>query len=292
MADEVSTDEAVHERYIAPDEVDTDEEATDEANEALLNAARDGSVDGIKAALKAGADINFKPGFKREEDGWVHHIAHIGPALYTAAIRGHVAVVSLLLREGASVVQRTSSMAPLHIAAMKGFTEIVDLLVQHGATVDVRDGWLYTPLMYACDAKSADTVRRLIELGARTDYLEDYLAKGTGKVTDGHKECLKLIEEAKKTKLLRCCNPKCGKPGDGSTLELCGKCKLTRYCSRDCQEQHWSVGHKKCCGHDVYNDEEETDPLQQLVSLMTNHIRHFGSESLEALSAVLPSAPQ
>eukprot|EP00058_Branchiostoma_floridae_P000526 XP_002586014.1 hypothetical protein BRAFLDRAFT_110212 [Branchiostoma floridae] len=235
MADEVSTDEAVHERYIAPDEVDTDEEATDEANEALLNAARDGSVDGIKAALKAGADINFKPGFKREEDGWVHHIAHIGPALYTAAIRGHVAVVSLLLREGASVVQRTSSMAPLHIAAMKG---------------------------------------------------------RTGKVTDGHKECLKLIEEAKKTKLLRCCNPKCGKPGDGSTLELCGKCKLTRYCSRDCQEQHWSVGHKKCCGHDVYNDEEETDPLQQLVSLMTNHIRHFGSESLEALSAVLPSAPQ
>eukprot|EP00058_Branchiostoma_floridae_P015552 XP_002601040.1 hypothetical protein BRAFLDRAFT_96924 [Branchiostoma floridae] len=41
------------------------------------------------------------------------------------------------------------------------------------------------------------------------------------------------------------------------TLKLCAGCKLTRYCSRDCQKQHWSVGHKKCCGHDAYTGGRE-----------------------------------
>eukprot|EP00058_Branchiostoma_floridae_P001104 XP_002586592.1 hypothetical protein BRAFLDRAFT_106186 [Branchiostoma floridae] len=64
------------------------------------------------------------------------------------------------------------------------------------------------------------------------------------------KASIKLVQLAKMSKLLRCCNPKCGKPGYRSALKLCGRCKLTRYCSRDCQIQHWSVGHKKCCGQD------------------------------------------
>eukprot|EP00058_Branchiostoma_floridae_P002845 XP_002588333.1 hypothetical protein BRAFLDRAFT_81472 [Branchiostoma floridae] len=78
---------------------------------------------------------------------------------------------------------------------------------------------------------------------------------------DSVEESVKLVQEAIETKLLRCCNPACGKPGYRKTLKLCGRCKLTRYCSRDCQIQHWSVGHKKCCGHDVYS-EERPDGLQ------------------------------
>ncbi|XP_078603241.1 uncharacterized protein LOC144877208 [Branchiostoma floridae x Branchiostoma japonicum] len=82
------------------------------------------------------------------------------------------------------------------------------------------------------------------------------------------RESIRLIQKARKTKLLRCCNPKCGKPGYRKTLKLCGRCKLTRYCSRDCQKQHWSVGHKKCCGHDVFSD-EQADPFQKIVMSMT-----------------------
>ena len=50
-----------------------------------------------------------------------------------------------------------------------GSTEIVDLLVQHGATVDTQDVHKNTPLVVAVSYNHVDTVRRLIELGARPD---------------------------------------------------------------------------------------------------------------------------
>eukprot|EP00058_Branchiostoma_floridae_P015541 XP_002601029.1 hypothetical protein BRAFLDRAFT_128148 [Branchiostoma floridae] len=86
------------------------------------------------------------------------------------------------------------------------------------------------------------------------------------------RESIRLIQEARKTKLLRCCNPKCGKPGYRKTLKLCAGCKLTRYCSRDCQKQHWSVGHKKCCGHDSC-PAIGPEALKQLLMLVPDNVR-------------------
>ncbi|XP_078601012.1 uncharacterized protein LOC144876019 isoform X1 [Branchiostoma floridae x Branchiostoma japonicum] len=238
------------------------------ANYELLYAATFGSLLGIEAALKAGADIEY--------DHVDCDISSTGTALHVACVMGHIDVVKLLLRKGASLVSRTkASYAPLHTAAHEGNTEAVDLLVQHGATVDIRDDSRNTPLMTACVYNHVDTVRRLIELGARPDLTDGYIAQRltTEDPRWGKFDCsesLKLIEEARKTKLLRCCNPKCGKPGyrKTGTLKLCGRCKLTRYCSRDCQIQHWTVGHKKCCGHDVCSD-EGTDPFQKVQSHST-----------------------
>ena len=36
----------------------------------------------------------------------------------------------------------------------------------------------------------------------------------------------------------------CTKP---NATSRCGKCKVVKYCSRDCQAKHWKSGHKKCC---------------------------------------------
>ncbi|XP_035680792.1 poly [ADP-ribose] polymerase tankyrase-2-like [Branchiostoma floridae] len=244
-----------------------------EPNLDLLYAAMNGSLRGVKAALKAGADIDFD--IKNSET------FSPGTALYIASYKGHVDIVKLLLRKGASVSKRTrSSFGPLHGAATEGKTEVVDLLVQHGATLDIRDGFQNTPLMRACNYNHVDTVRRLIELGARPDLTGGqlqgmrYYKPGTEIGKGENEESLKLVEEARKSKLLRCCNPTCGKPGYRSTgtLKLCGRCKLTRYCSRDCQKQHWSVGHKKCCGHDAYNH-DEADPLQQRMA-DKSHMKH------------------
>ncbi|XP_078601055.1 uncharacterized protein LOC144876045 [Branchiostoma floridae x Branchiostoma japonicum] len=215
--------------------------------------------------IGSGADIDF------EEPA--SHTSVIGTALFIACDKGHVDIVRLLLRKGASLVKRTAAaFAPLHAAAYEGRTEIVDLLVQHGATLDIQDCFQNTPLITACAENHVDTVRRLIELGARPDMDDCYIAKRLRKEVAENscssEESLKLVEEAKKCKLLRCCNPKCGKPGYRKTLKLCAGCKLTRYCSRDCQKQHWSVGHKKCCGHDVYAD-EQADPFQKIVVSMT-----------------------
>ncbi|XP_019646268.1 PREDICTED: serine/threonine-protein phosphatase 6 regulatory ankyrin repeat subunit B-like [Branchiostoma belcheri] len=135
----------------------------EKANEALLDAADRGCLQGVKAALKAGADIDYiQPGVG---------LTGTGTALYIASFMGHVNVVRLLIRKGASVTKKSIgiSCAPLHGAAIRGSTEVVELLVHHGATVDTRDAFQRTPIMMACLFKHVDTVRRLIEFGARVD---------------------------------------------------------------------------------------------------------------------------
>ncbi|XP_078665267.1 uncharacterized protein LOC144907777 [Branchiostoma floridae x Branchiostoma belcheri] len=232
------------------------------ANEDLLYAANIGCLHGVDRALNAGADIDYA----QEGDG----LTSGRTAMFLACFAGHVDVVGLLISKGASLTKRSSetTSAPLHVAAGRGYTEVVELLVQHGATLDIRDAYQRTPLMAACTCYKVDTARRLIELGARADLTDVYnqtakeccaeseLDVGRGKEYDRErKEILKMLQETLQTGLLRCCNPTCGKAGYWSTLKLCAQCKLTRYCSRDCQKQHWSAGHKKSCGHDACSDE-------------------------------------
>jgi len=38
-----------------------------------------------------------------------------------------------------------------------------------------------------------------------------------------------------------------GFEGDTVKLKACSGCGVTRYCSRECQIEHWKVGHKKVC---------------------------------------------
>ncbi|XP_078682440.1 ankyrin repeat domain-containing protein 66-like [Branchiostoma floridae x Branchiostoma belcheri] len=174
--------------------------------EALLYSANIGCLEGVKAALKAGADIDYT-----QHD---NVITGRGTALFAAFVFGHVDVVRLLLRKGASVWKRTDGTlsSPLHVRASRGHTEVVELLVHHGATLDIRDGMQVTPLMTACIYKQVDTARRLIELGARVDladrfgrtpqrYCElDLLPRG-GECA--RRELLKLIQEALQTKRLQ-----------------------------------------------------------------------------------------
>lgn len=39
----------------------------------------------------------------------------------------------------------------------------------------------------------------------------------------------------------------CGGDPPGSTLAICGGCRVARYCGADCQRAHWRNGHKKQC---------------------------------------------
>ncbi|XP_078665268.1 uncharacterized protein LOC144907778 [Branchiostoma floridae x Branchiostoma belcheri] len=240
----------------------------EKANEALLHAATIGCLQDVKAALKSGADIDYA-----QERNEFTGTRLCRTALYIACFAGHTDIVRLLIRKGASLTKRSTdtSSPPLLIAASQGHTKVVDLLVQHSATLDTQDCFRRTPLMMACMFKRVDTARQLIELGARVDLADasgltaqrycDINVVGVDDVAPtpwlccAPTELTEMLQEAMETKLLRCCNTTCGKPGYRSTLKLCGACKLTRYCSRDCQRQHWLGGHKKCCGHDAYSDE-------------------------------------
>jgi hypothetical protein len=43
------------------------------------------------------------------------------------------------------------------------------------------------------------------------------------------------------------CHRKPGDPGVPATLKLCGGCRMTRYCSTECQRKDWKMGHKEVC---------------------------------------------
>lgn len=65
---------------------------------------------------------------------------HGATALFTAILKGRIAVVQTLLKQGANVNTRTvSGKTPLMAAAYKGYSDIVQLLLEHGADPQARD---------------------------------------------------------------------------------------------------------------------------------------------------------
>jgi protein phosphatase 1 regulatory subunit 27 len=58
-------------------------------------------------------------------------------ALYDAAQEGHLKVVKLLVKRGASIHQADDEgVTPLQMAALKGHQEVVDYLMSKGATFE------------------------------------------------------------------------------------------------------------------------------------------------------------
>ena len=49
---------------------------------------------------------------------------------------------------------------------------------------------------------------------------------------------------------MRCANRDCPTPFVDDTL-VCGRCKVARYCGRECQRAHWASGHKEKCVQDT-----------------------------------------
>ena len=89
-------------------------------------AAMAGDIDGLKAALAAGADANA-----RDKRGWT--------ALMYAANKGYILLVPPLLKAGSDLnVRAADGATALLIAALHGHTEIVSLLMKAGADISVK----------------------------------------------------------------------------------------------------------------------------------------------------------
>lgn len=94
--------------------------------------------------------------------------AHGAAALFMAILKGRIAMVQLLLREGVNVNVRTvSGKTPLMAACHKGYTDLVQLLLEHGALVEVKDSAGNSPLTFAQRGGYTRIMELLQKLGAK-----------------------------------------------------------------------------------------------------------------------------
>ena len=155
----------------------------------VIDAARKGDREAVRALLKQGADVSAAEG-----DGTtaLHLAARAGDAelvqvlvyaganlrattrlgaytpLMMAAQAGHSAAVAALIAGGVDVnATSTTGTTPLMFAAQSGDTRTVTMLVEGGSDVNARETAMgQTPLMFAVAYNRVDVVRLLLARGA------------------------------------------------------------------------------------------------------------------------------
>jgi hypothetical protein len=118
----------------------------------LHDAAWWGNVERARQLISEGADVNA-----RDSSGL--------PPLYLAVVRGHQAIVDVLIRNGADVNVDVGT-TPLYAAVREGHVAVASMLIANGAEVDVQDERDMTPLHWAVAKNNIALVRLLIASGA------------------------------------------------------------------------------------------------------------------------------
>ncbi len=118
---------------------------------AIHDAAMEGDVAAITAALDAGADVD-------ESDG-------SATPLYIAVFMGHIQAAKLLMERGADVNAQTALGSPLMAAMGKDKIDLLNLLLDGGANPN-SEGSSQPALHVAVNLGCLDCVKALVEAGA------------------------------------------------------------------------------------------------------------------------------
>jgi ankyrin repeat protein len=131
------------------------------AARALIEAARDGDLDALRAALDADVAADAAG-----PDG--------ATALHWAVYAGDLEAAGLLLDRGADP-RRTSreGATPLSLAAISGDARLIERLLDAGADVDERQAHGETPLMLAARTGRREAVEVLLARGADVNAAEE-----------------------------------------------------------------------------------------------------------------------
>jgi ankyrin repeat protein len=123
-----------------------------DATAKLFNAVILNDVKEVKAAIKAGADINDY---------------HFMTPLHFAAQGGHLAIVKFLVEKGADIKAKDDDWTPLHVAARHGDLSMVKFLVENGADINAKTDSGATVLHWAAREGHSKIVGYLRSQGAK-----------------------------------------------------------------------------------------------------------------------------
>ncbi|KAI0738892.1 ankyrin [Daedaleopsis nitida] len=138
--------------------------------------------------------------------------------------------------------------------------DLARILLEHHADVDHQDRFGCVPLVNACKYDAVDVVEVLMEFGADLDVEDadgmtpDELSLKCGpRVT----ACVQTWKRRRVGETTAAMDGKaCGACGRTDvSLKFCAVCHAVRYCSRECQREHWRKTHKTEC---IAFDDEST----------------------------------
>ena len=147
-------------------------------------AAKKGDLNGVKAAVENGADIEEQGGEFPTGTG-LHHACfkgyfsisdyliqsgvglnsrnkHGSLPIHYACIDGHLDTVKLLSKRSDFRSTNNYGHTPLHFASLNGHTSVAEHLIQCGVEVNSKDKDGNMPIHYACENGHLDTVELLI----------------------------------------------------------------------------------------------------------------------------------
>ncbi len=134
----------------------------------LYDAVNEGNLQEVQVLIEQGASIHQKIG----KDGL--------KVLHLAAFRGHTAIISYLIRQGANVnTTNERGETPLHYAARFGQVAAVKKLVKKGADCNLVAFW-DTPLDYAYQRRGQ--LKKQGVLSPAHDQIIAYLKPKTNKL--------------------------------------------------------------------------------------------------------------
>uniref|UniRef100_UPI00398E5A1E CARD- and ANK-domain containing inflammasome adapter protein n=1 Tax=Pristiophorus japonicus TaxID=55135 RepID=UPI00398E5A1E len=167
---------------------ESDVNGTNDSNETLLHiAAAHGHVKIIEYLLNKGAKIEVRDNKGQSPLHRAAEKGHIGAAkmllqagahiyaldtesrcpLQLAAQSNHFPIVKLMLKEEARNDKKKKTF--LHMAALRDENKLAQIVLKYGAPVDTKDEKNRTPLFHATSQGHLNTVKVLLEAGAKVD---------------------------------------------------------------------------------------------------------------------------
>jgi ankyrin repeat protein len=230
----------------------------------LISASFYGHAEMVAMLLNAGADKNakvasgFTPLFAATEKGHAECLQLLLDAgadkevktkkgftpLLMASQEGHAECLQLLLDAGADKEATTNeSSTALLIAAQNGHLECIKYLLKAGCQVNAVNNYGHSALSAAVLTNHADCVRALVKAGAditiqvKGETVENLLKR----TNNGDELRAALLSSASRQRICEECEY-----ATRGKMKKCGACKLTYYCSRDCQLANWPLHKQEC----------------------------------------------